>query len=242
MWKTTLFVVTALSMFASDAVADRRVKSEDAQQIAQFSDKVSRQGKELFFRLKDGTTVSRKDSRPSAGYHDCDGNVSVSYRFIDFIDPWFVVHNQFYEGSATEFINRDTGQEKCVDGDAEFAPDKARFIATGYPGESSCYAEIWKLARSDVTREWQTSCHKPLCWLDSTTVELTEDNELITLKYDGTSWKHSGSNRIPSIQEGTILPGKAEQREPKTDEMVNRDRSKKNSLSSTQNSRTAVQT
>ncbi len=197
MWKATLLVLAALSMLVSDAVANGRLKREEAQQIAQFSDKVSRQGKELFFRLNDGVVVSRKDSRPSAGYHDCDGNVSVSYRFIDFIDPWFVVHNQLYEGSATEVINRDTGEAKDVHGYAEFAPDKTRFIATGHPSESPFYLEIWKLSRSGPVMEWQTSRSLSLRWYDPTTVEVTDDDDATaTLKHDGTSWKCSGSRQL----------------------------------------------
>ncbi len=107
--KRMVLLIAALCMFASEAAAKCDEPTE-AQQIAKFSDKVSRQGNELFFKLKDGTTVSRKSNRRDVP--DCEGNGAVSYTFYDFVDPWYVISEGYYESSGTGFINRIPGKRQ----------------------------------------------------------------------------------------------------------------------------------
>jgi hypothetical protein len=217
MWRMILSIVIAFSFLISDTVSARRSKSPEAQKLAEFSDKVSRQGNELFLTLKDGTVLSRKDSRPSAGYHDCDGNVATTYTFLDFIDPWYLIHEQYYEGSGTEFINCETGETVRVDGYVELCHDKSRFIAFGYPGEAPCNVEIWKISRSGLSQEWQGSCDNSLKWLNTDAIEVAAGGDVKYLKYDGTSWKFSSSSPVAKKDE-RIGESQARQEEDETHE------------------------
>jgi ankyrin repeat protein len=221
MWRTLLCVVVVLSQFGSDAVARKKPRAEEAQRIAEFADKVSRQGNELRLKLKDGKQVTLKDSRPSAGACDCDGNRSVNYEFRDFIDPWFVIHMQYYESSGMLFVNRDTGREEEADGSARFSPDKSRFIASGYPGEAPCYEEIWKLSRSGLTMEWRTECGPSFQWADSKTVEARSYDEVeATLKLDGTTWNCSGASDICDPMQAANSPGGVERGDSETGKSI----------------------
>ena len=78
-----------------DLLRAHGAQTEEEKQIAKFADKVCRRGDELFFRLKDGTVVSRKNSpredESSQGHCDSTGEANAWYKFKDFIDPWYTV-------------------------------------------------------------------------------------------------------------------------------------------------------
>jgi ankyrin repeat protein len=178
---------------------------ERAFETHEFADKVARRGDELFFRLKDGTIVARKDTPTyldaAYGYTNSTGDTVVSYKLNDFVDPWYVIHEQYCEGDGFEFINRDTGAVKEVNGAGPFSTDKARFLSLGYPGESPCDTEIWRLSAEGVTREFvlEGSCFYSYRWADRSTLEALSNcggrgkNDVVIarVKRDGSSWKCS---------------------------------------------------
>jgi hypothetical protein len=158
-------------------------ETAESRQIAKLADKVSRRAGELFLRLKDGKIVSRKDTPENQwdGYNDATGNANVSCTFSDFIDPWYVIGEQYFEGHGTQLINWETGARAEVYGSARFSPDKTRFLAIGYPGDSDCDAEIWKVSHSAVISEGvlEDSCHNLVRWAYASTVEILNRNQVI---------------------------------------------------------------
>ncbi len=177
------------------------VEPTEAQQIAKFSDKISRRGDELIIRLKDGTELIKRDSPDNGeGYVDCDGKVNVAYVFYDFIEPWFLIREGYYEGGATLCINWETGVKQKVDRLHAVSPDRTRFITMGDPHGGPCNAEIWKLSRTKIVREWlaDSACAYDFRWSDSTTVEVGfyYDEVIALLTCDGSSWKCAGSSEI----------------------------------------------
>ncbi len=173
--------------------------------MADFKDKVLRRGDALYFRLKDGTVVPRKSTPPEdiEGFTDSTGSTRVYYLFDDFIDPWFVITEGYYEGSGVELINRDTGKVVNVYGRSMFSPDKTRFLAIGYPSEGPDDTEIWRLSREGAVREWVLeggACHE-FRWSNQSTVEaLGSRGEnrpvLAQIVHDGNSWRCEGSPEI----------------------------------------------
>ncbi len=216
MWGAVLILVATLSIFVSDALADEPIspgegrsgrqvasrcdRTTEAQRIAKFADKVSRRGETLFLKLKDGKTIFRKGTGGDwMGYYDREGNVRTAHTFRDFIDPWYVIGESYFEGCGTEFINRDTGKAEQVGGYAKFSPDKSRFLITPQ-FESSDEMAIRRMSRKGMVTEWawkDASEGHYGRWTDSSTVELSdEDNVFARLKRNGISWNCSGSPRV----------------------------------------------
>ncbi len=174
--------------------------------MAAFTDSVLRRGDALYFRLKDGTVVARKSTPPEdvEGFTDSTGSTRTWYTFNDFIDPWFVITEGYYEGSGVELINRDTGTVANVYGHSVISPDKTRFLAVGYPSEGPDDTEIWRLSREGVHREWlleRGACHE-FRWLNQSTVEALgydvgrKYSLLARIMHDGSSWRCEGSPEI----------------------------------------------
>ena len=183
--------------------------SSEGLRIAGFADRVARRGGELFLRLRDGRVLSERDtpSYPAAeacGYSDATGAANLHYSFTDVIDPWNVIHMQYYEGEGMKFINRVTGTVTSVRGAGEFSPDKSHFLARGYPGEFSCGTEIWKLSSNGPAREWALeNCSGEYRWSDPSTVEVSYNGEVdARIKHDGSKWRCEGS---PEICEDQVL-------------------------------------
>ena len=169
--------------------------------IDRFQDRVAQRGGDLFFRLKDGTIISRR-STPAPredepdGYSDAAGEANVSYWFQDFVDPWYVVGEGYFEGCGTEYINGETGSTVGVHGISLISPDRKRFVVLQYPGESPCDTEIWKISRNEIVREWilKDACLQSLRWASPTTIEETRDLRAVgRLERDGASWNYSPS-------------------------------------------------
>lgn len=196
MFRTAIFVFAILSMYAAEAVS-KSAESTDDPQIAKFADKVSQQGAELFFRLKDGRVISKKSARDWYGYDDCDGNTNISYTFDDFIDPWFIVHEHYYESAGTLFINWETGKEEHVSGASIFSPERTRFFTQGYGGEGEHDVEMWKVTPEGVVREWvlHQGISFDLRWLDPTKVEIADYDFEVAARVtrNGASWKCLGA-------------------------------------------------
>lgn len=199
--KRVVLLIAALCMFGSQAAA-KSDKSTEAQQIAKLSDKVSRRGNELFFKLKDGTTVSRKNTY-------CEESNDVSYTFYDFLDPWYVIREGYYESYGTGFINRDTGETTVVSGASHFlfSPDKLRFLKIAYGGEDG-YDECWRVSRTGIARElvFHSGPHN-FRWVGPSTIDIADDRKMIArLNYDGTSWRCAGSSKVCNALEITKSP------------------------------------
>ncbi len=177
--------------------------SSESLRIARFADRVARRGGELFFRLRDGRVLSKRDTplypaSEATGYSDATGAVNLGYSFTDVIDPWYVIRMLDYEGEGMEFINRVTGTVTSVRGAGEFSPDKTHFLATGYPGEFHCGTEIWTLSSNGLAREWELeNCSHEFRWLDPSTVEVSNYGEVdARVKHDGSTWRCEGPPEI----------------------------------------------
>jgi ankyrin repeat protein len=165
----------------ADFLRSRGGRTASDLRTAKYSDRVTVRGEEMFFRLKDGKIVSRKNSPPEEadGYSDVIGQTNVNYRFIDFIEPWFVIGESYMEGHGVLLLNRNTGQSVTVSGEGLLAPDKKRFLAIGYVGESPCDVEIWKITNAGLVKEyvWEGGCLHSFRWADSSTVEAISYND-----------------------------------------------------------------
>ncbi len=157
-------------------------KTSEDLALAKCDGRALRRGDELFFRLANGKIVSRKNSpeQEADGYTDVIGRTNVHYRLADFIDPWYVIREGYMEGAGLDLLNKDSGKSDGVYGTALFSPDKTRFLAIGYPGESPCDTEIWKITKSGAIREYvlEHSCANSFGWSDSATVELRDSVDL----------------------------------------------------------------
>ncbi|MFH1113810.1 MAG: ankyrin repeat domain-containing protein [Pseudomonadota bacterium] len=202
---------------------DRGAGTGEHLPAAKYPDKVALRGDEIFMRLKDATIVARKDTPPTRsdqpdGYTDSFGEVRVSFTFEDLLDPWYVIYEVYFEGDGMTFINRDTGAVVEIHGAGPFSPDNSHFLSIGYPGESPCNAEIWKLSRERITREWvaEGCCFFTYQWSGPSTIEVHKhcggrgnNNPVIArVRMDGNSWKCS---RVPgmSSSEGDAVCSKS---------------------------------
>lgn len=196
MFRTAIFVSAMLCMFVSEAVSKSAESAED-QRIAKFGDKVSQQGDELLLRLKDGRVIPKKSAAVWYGPFDCDGNTNISYTFHDFVDPWFIVYEHYYESAGTSFINWETGLEEHVSGSSIFSPERTRFFTVGYGGEGEYDVEMWKVTPEGVVREWVLyhGISFDLRWLDPTAVEIADNDFEVAARVtrNGASWKCLGA-------------------------------------------------
>ncbi|MBI5569577.1 MAG: ankyrin repeat domain-containing protein [Desulfomonile tiedjei] len=188
---------------------DLGVDTAEGLRMARYGDRVARRGAEVFFRMMDGTIVSRRSTPPAQqdGYTDSTGEVRVGHAFTDFIDPWYVIHEQYFEGDGFKFFNRDTGAVAGVRGAGPFSPDKTRFLSIGYPGESPCDTEIWTLSSKGIAREWRLEgyCFNSYQWSDSSTVEVLAQGDIVArIKHDGSGWTCGGSSEV--CQKGASAP------------------------------------
>ncbi len=206
----------------ADHLRNRGARPLESLQAAKLAGKCALRGDEIFLRLKDSTIVALKDTPPTpedlaGGYTDPSGATNVSYAFEGFIDPWYVIHEGYFEGDGIQFINRDTGEVKEVHGAGPFSPDNTRFLSIGYPGGSPCNAEIWKLSRGGIAREWlaEDFCLYSYQWADSSTVEMLshcggrgENNLIIArVKLEGNSWKCSSAEGMSASEGEAVCSG-----------------------------------
>lgn len=151
-------------------------KPAEAAQLEKHARNVLRRGDELFFRLANGRIVSRKDSpkQEADTMSDVIGQPNESYRFADFLEPWYVITESYMEGAGVHLLNRDSGQSVEAYGYGVFSPDKTRFLAIGYPGSTPCSIEIWKMTNSGPIKECDLEHHSfySFRWCDSWTLEV----------------------------------------------------------------------
>jgi ankyrin repeat protein len=142
-------------------------KTREGLRIMKYEDQVLRRGDELFFRLSDGRIISRKDTPDQ--YSDS----RVHREFSDFIEPWYVIDEYYYECSGGQLLHRGSGQSTTVAGSLDFSPDKARFLALGCPDEGGG-DEIWKMTDSGPVKEYvlRPSVGNSFRWADPSTVEV----------------------------------------------------------------------
>ena len=168
-------------------------KTAEGLRILKYADKVLRRGDELFFRLADGRIISRKDTP------DQESDSRVHREFSDFIEPWYVIDEYYYECSGGQLLHRGSGQSTTVAGSLDFSPDKARFLALGCPDEGGG-DEIWKMTDSGPVKEYDiVSGGGNTCrWSDTSTVEglSSSDNDAtvvgrITLDAATGKWSYS---------------------------------------------------
>jgi hypothetical protein len=175
-------------------------------QLPRYPQQVSRQGKILRLTLKTGKVVELKDVVDAKNEQV---DKIVYYNFREYLRDlgYFLVHVQYWEGSAYLMVNDQNGERYSLHDLFLLSPDRQRLATvTMFDAFNPTAIQIWRITPEKMTLEWSWQ-HTQEDWGPKSGA--WQDNN--TLTFDKTSWDEKRREKMMVRRDAAgwkLLPAK----------------------------------